>query len=582
MYKNLIKIFKILNPDQLKKFKILLFFMMISMIFETIGISSMVPLINFFTDGSLLPNLNIDLNNFFYEIGVKRENILHIVLIIIFIIYFIKNLYLGFYSWVETKFSYKVRFDIGVSLFKKYLNKPYMFHVQNNSSHLMAKIIQDTAVFGSALSNASALLTEILVITGITLFLFIVKPLETSIIFLIGSILSTGFYMFVKNKVVLLGEQRTQAEKAKMKSLQQGLGAIKDIIIYKVQKLFTDSFSVDSNNIANVGFKISFINKLPRIWFELCIISIVTIVIFIMSLQKIDSNSIMATIGIFLIASLRIIPSINKILVALQTIKFSEPALNSLQKDLKIETFDILNEEKKEKGTMDFKNEIKIENLNFRYPNSQKDVLKNLNFSIKKNQFIGIVGETGSGKSTLVDLLTGLIKPSSGSIKVDGMNISKNLDLWKKKIGYVPQNLYLMDDTVKKNIAFGYKDNEISFEIIQNCINQSELSKFISGLENGIESKVGEKAVKISGGEKQRVGIARALYHDPQVLIFDEATSSLDLTTEKKIFETLKKFKLNKTIIFITHKNTNLNICDKVFKIINNTIDEVKINNHEK
>ena len=582
MYKSIIKIFKILNPSQLKKFKILLFLMTISMIFETIGISSMVPLINFFTDGSLLPSLNVDLNNFFYEAGVKKENILHIVLIIIFIIYFIKNLYLGFYSWVETKFSYKVRFDIGVSLFKKYLNKPYMFHVENNSSHLMSKIIQDTAVFGSALSNVSALLTEILVIIGITLFLFIVKPLETSIIFFIGSILSVGFYIFIKNKVIFLGEQRTRAEKAKMKSLQQGLGAIKDIIIYKVQKLFIDSFSVDSNNIANVGFKISFINKLPRIWFELCIISIVTIVIFIMSLQKIDSNQIMATIGIFLIASLRIIPSINKILVALQTIKFSETALNSLHQDLKIETFSIADQEQKEKAIIDFKNEIKIENLNFRYPNSQKDVLKNLNFSIKKNQFIGIVGETGSGKSTLVDLLTGLIEPSSGSIKVDGINISKNIDLWKKKIGYVPQNLYLMDDTVKKNIAFGHKDNEISLEIIKNCIKQSELSKFISGLEGGIESKVGEKAVKISGGEKQRVGIARALYHDPQVLIFDEATSSLDLITEKKIFETLKKFKLNKTIIFITHKNTNLNICDKVFKIINNTIEEVKINNHEK
>ena len=201
--------------------------------------------------------------------------------------------------------------------------------------------------------------------------------------------------------------------------------------------------------------------------------------------------------------------------------------------------------------------------------------MKNVNLTIKKNEFVGIVGETGVGKSTFVDLLIGLMIPDSGTITVDGLDINKDLNSWKKHLGYVPQNFYLLDDSIKKNIAFGYEENKISKSKVENTINQSQLSSFIKNLKNGLESRVGEHGVKISGGEKQRIAIARALYNDPDILIFDEATSSLDIDTEKKILETLIQLKKIKTVIIITHRTSSLKICDRVFNIQNETIKEI-------
>ena len=224
----------------------------------------------------------------------------------------------------------------------------------------------------------------------------------------------------------------------------------------------------------------------------------------------------------------------------------------------------------------EFTKDVNDENFDAVVLKSDKPVLKNVNLTIKKNEFVGIVGETGSGKSTLVDLLIGLMEPNEGTITVDGKNINKNLNSWKKNLGYVSQNLYLLDESIKNNIAFGYKDNEIDKVKVENSIEKSQLSKFINNLKNGLDSKVGERGVKISGGERQRIGIARALYNDPEILVFDEATSALDLDTEKKLLETLIKFKKNKTFIFITHRTSGLSYCDRIFKIENSEIKEIQ------
>ena len=210
------------------------------------------------------------------------------------------------------------------------------------------------------------------------------------------------------------------------------------------------------------------------------------------------------------------------------------------------------------------------------YSKLDKLVLKNASLTIKKNEFVGIIGETGTGKSTLVDLLIGLLSPSKGTITVDGKNINNNLESWKEKLGYVQQNTYLLDESIKNNVAFGYKENQFDIAKIENSIEKAQLIKFVNNLKNGLDSNVGEHGVKISGGEKQRIAIARALYNDPDILILDEATSSLDLDTEAKILETLVKFKKNKTMIFITHRTSSLGYCDKVFKIENNEIKEIK------
>lgn len=574
MLNNFKKIYKVLDSNKKKQFNLLILLMFFAAIFETVGIGSMLPLITYFTNENFLISSNIYSNFFSDTSSLEGQKLLNIILISILVIYLIKNFYMILYGWLESKFAYEVRFNLGVRLFKKYLNNKYLFHIENNSSILMHKIMTETSFYGNALISLSALITESLIMFSIICFLIFIKPLETLIIVGIGFFLSLVFYFAIKNLVSKLGKKREFAQKSTMKSLNQGLGAIKDVMIYKVQDHFIKTFDTNSSNSANASYKMYFLQKLPRIWFEIMTISIITFVIFFLSLKAIETSSIMATIGVFLIATIRIIPSINRILNSIQSIRFSRPAIDNISGDLENnkDTQNQIPDDKKK--LYSFKSDITFKNVTFKYPNTEKNTLDKLNFSIKKNQFVGIIGETGAGKSTLVDLLMGLLKPEKGEITLDKKNINESLTSWRNKLGYVPQNLYLIDDTIKKNIAFGLDDNSISEDKVINAVNKSQLKKFVNNLEKGVNSIVGERGIKISGGERQRIGIARALYNDPEIIIFDEATSALDIETEKKLFDILLELKKTKTIIFITHRTANLNICDQIFKLEKNTIKE--------
>ena len=573
MFKNIIKIIKILDTNQRTFFKYLIFLMLIAMILETVGIASLIPLINLFSDGNLLPNLNVEI--FLKSLNIDIKDNINIFLIFILFFFILKNIFLVFFYYIDSKFIYKVRFDLGVSLFKEYLYRDYLFHVRNNSAKLKEKITAQTSVFGGALSGLSQIICEGLIIFGLLSFLFLIKPLETLIILLTGLFLSLFFYLILRSKIYILGKKRVIFQSALIKTMTEGFDAIKDIMIFKSQKEFINNLREDSKNLAKAGYTMSFINRLPKIWFEISLIILLTVLIFIIGEKNEDYGSIIATVGIFLITALRILPSSNKILQAFQQIKFSESTLDSLEQDLKEKDLKPLKNSNKENEIF-FQNKIEFKQVNFNYDGSKINILNHINFQINKNEFIGIIGETGSGKSTLIDLLTGLIKPVSGSIEVDGNSISKNPNSWIEKIGYVPQNVYLTDDTIEKNISFGY-DKDLSNEEMEKTIKNAQLTKFIASLKNGIKTKVGERAVKISGGERQRIGIARALYRNPDILLFDEATSALDIETENSFFNTLNSLKKKKTIIFITHRRNNLDFFDQVFLIKNNSlINQIK------
>ena len=572
MFKNIIKIIKILDIKQKTFFKNLILLMLIAMILETLGIASLIPLINIFSDGDLMSNFNIGI--YLNSLGIDIQDNINIFIIFILSFFILKNIYLACFYYIETKFIYNVRFDLGVSLFKKYLYKDYLFHVRNNSAILKEKIIGQTAMFGGALTGLSQIICEGLIISGLLLFLFIIKPQETLVILVTGIFLSSSFYFILKSKVYKLGKKRILFNTALIKSMTEGFDAIKDIMIFKSQKEFISKLEEDSQNLSKVGYTMSFINKLPKIWFEISLIIVLVVLILVIGEKNEDYGSIIATVGIFLITALRILPSSNKILQALQLIKFSESTLDSLEKDLKDDNFKILKNSSKENKII-FENKIEFKHVNFNYDGSTKNILNDINFKINKNEFIGIVGETGSGKSTLIDLLTGLIKPNNGAIEVDGITIAKNLSSWIEKIGYVPQNVYLTDNTIAQNISFGYENKHISPEEVEKVIEDAQLTKFVRGLKNGTKTMVGERAVKISGGERQRIGIARALYRNPDILLFDEATSGLDIETENNFFNTLNNLRKKKTIIFITHRKNNLNFFNQIFLLENNSLKKI-------
>lgn len=321
----------------------------------------------------------------------------------------------------------------------------------------------------------------------------------------------------------------------------------------------------------------SFINRMPKIWFEMVAVIIISFIIIYSTLQNETTISILVTLGIFFLSALKIIPSVNKILIALQSIRYSETAVISLSDDIKVfQVQKIPSKENIKFKKLNFENNIIFKNIGFKFTPDSEEILKNINFKIKKNEFIAIVGKTGSGKTTFLNLLMGLLEPTSGQITVDDRDIYNYVEKWRSNLGFVPQNINLLDDTLKKNIAYGLADNLISEVKIKKSIELSQLSTFLENNNEQLDRSIGESGIKISGGQKQRIAIARALYNSPEILIFDEPTSSLDPATTSKLFDTLKKLNNEKTIILVSHDIRDFSIFDKVYEIKNQSIIQLK------
>jgi ABC-type multidrug transport system fused ATPase/permease subunit len=310
---------------------------------------------------------------------------------------------------------------------------------------------------------------------------------------------------------------------------------------------------------------------------ELLAVIGVSLLVIIMTLQSKSSTELIPVLGVFVAAAFRMIPSINRIMNSLQTIAFAQSVLDVLAKQFKIiEKFENVEETK---TNFEFNNEIIVSNLYFKYPDSEKNALNNVNVVIKKGDFVGFIGTSGSGKSTLIDNIAGLLIPISGSIHVDNVDINTNIKGWQSQIGYVPQSIFLIDDSLKKNIAFGVNENEIDQIRLNKAIIDSQLNDVIQRLPDGIDTIVGERGIRLSGGERQRIGIARALYNNPEILILDEATSSLDNETEKDFMSSINALQGIKTIIIIAHRLTTIQNCNKIFELKNGVLINSKIIN---
>ena len=574
MVNSINKIFSLLEDKEKSQFLKLVILMFLASILETLGIASILPLINFLTDQEKSINF---LENFFIDLTFFGNNYMVFLICIIFSVYLVKNIFLSFYYWFENRFSYNTRFNLGVRLYKGYLDSPYKFHLKNNSSILVTKIVQETAIFGSAIMSLSTLITEILVVIGITLLLLIIKPYETFYVITIILSASLIFYFLTKKITFNLGKQLVATQKSKMKILNESLRSLQEIIIFRVSKYFYKLFKSKSMEVSELGYKMSFINRMPKIWFEMVAVIIISFIIIYSTLQNESTISILGILGIFFLSALKIIPSVNKILVALQSIRYSETAVLSLSDDIKVfQDQKIPSKENIKLKKLNFENNIIFKNIGFKFNSDSEEILKNINFKIKKNEFIAIVGKTGSGKTTFLNLLMGLLEPTSGQITVDDRDIYNDVEKWRSNLGFVPQNINLLDDSLKKNIAYGLVDNLISEVKIKKSIELSQLSTFLENSKEQLDRSIGESGIKISGGQKQRIAIARALYNSPEILIFDEPTSSLDPVTTSKLFDTLKKLNNEKTIILVSHDIRDFSIFDKVYEIRNQSVVKLK------
>ena len=550
-----------------KKYSVFIFVMIfIAMFFESLSIGIMIPLI------STLLNYNTG-ESIFSKIFILGEhvgeNLIYIVMITTIIIFIIKNLILTLNLWHQTKFLRQLQLELTNKLFRHYLKSDYIFFLQNNSGTLYRNLTDIIGSFISYAKNQMTLISEIIILLGIVLILFYVDFLGTSLILISAGILSLTIYILTIKKISFFGKERNIIGAELNKHLLQGMSAAKDVKILDREEDLIHQVNKNLFKMTRLNHFIQFITGLPRFSFELLMVFTFSIIVFVMLGNKSEVFDIIQYLGVFVVASFRLIPGISRILSSYQVIKYIEPSVKILlsEYDFKKNSQNKKISINKKNSPLIFNKEIKLKNISFSYSLRKEFSLSKISIDIKKGDFVGIIGQTGSGKSTLINLLIGLLEPNNGEVMVDDLNIKSNLSGWHKKIGYVPQSVYLIDDTIRKNIAFGLREENINDDLIKKAIEKANLKFFLSTLKDGAETVVGEKGIRISGGQQQRIGIARALYRDPEILILDEATSSLDQTTEKKIMESVNFLKKTKTLIVITHRLITVQNCDKIFML---------------
>ena len=565
------KIWSLLSVSEHRKGLILLFLMMISTGLEILGIGLIIPTISLLTDSNLTEKFPI-LQPFLEFIGNPDQATLVIygMLSLVFI-YALKNLFLAFFAWVQAKYTFDIQIRLSQYLFELYLRQPYTFHLQRNSAQLYRNITDEVGMFSSGINTSIMLISEILVMFGISILLIMVEPLGTIIVVSVLGFAGWCFNHISKRHIVRWGEERQYHEGLRIQHLLQGLGGVKDVKILGREFEFLEQYRKHNILSARTGVFQKILQTLPRLWLELLAVCGLAALVLTMIAKGREFDAILPTLGVFAVAGFRIMPSVGRLLNSIQTLRFSLPVIDVLYREINLlePIEDNLNQEK-----VIFRNVLDIQEVAYTYSGANKPAIVDLSLKIKQGESVGIIGSSGSGKTTLVDLLLGLLTPDDGQIMIDGHNIQKCMRHWQDQIGYVPQSIYLSDDTLRRNVAFGIKNELIDDDAVWKAICAAQLDEYINSLPDGLDTMVGEHGIRLSGGQRQRIGIARALYHDPEVLVLDEATSSLDAKTEGEVMEAVYALQGSKTVIIVAHRLSTVEHCDYLYKLRNGQIIE--------
>lgn len=542
------------------------FLLIVGVFFEMLGIGLLLPLLAIMLSDNLAldyPSLN---NLLIFFNHPDKQTIIITGFLILILFYFVKLFFIMYLNWVQANFTAGINENFSNRLFSGFLNMPYINHLERNSSNLLHIIIGEVTMFATVTQAIMLLLTEFSIIIGVAIMLIYIEPFGSLIVILFISLSSFIFYRITRIRLMKWGKERQECEKNINKNILQSLHGIKDVKILNKEIYFIKIFQNFNNRKTNITTKYTALQQFPRVFLELIAVIGLTILVYIMILQGKQLNVIVPILGVFISAAFRMLPSLNRIMSSTQNIKYAQPVINVIYDELeKLKNIsNIINNK-----NLPFNKEIILSNVEFNYNNNKKKILNNISFNIIKGQSIGIIGQSGAGKSTIVDIILGLLNITNGSVLVDGIDISTSITSWQKNIGYVPQNIYLIDDTIKKNIAFGIEEEDINIERINHTIQLAQLNEFIDSLEFGINSNVGDRGSKLSGGQKQRIGIARALYRNPQILILDEATSALDNETEQDFMKAINNLKGSITTIIIAHRLSTVANTDYIYVLEN-------------
>ena len=524
----------------------------------------------------------------FFNMTSDRQFFLFVVIALIFV-YLIKNLYLLWINYVQYTFVFNNQLRLSGRLIDCYLKKPYTYHLDNNSAEMVRNVMLDSERFFQMLLSVFLTLSELLVSALLCVFLLIVDPVITISVVAILAVF-TGLYLILfKGKAKKYGKTNQIYDGKMHQSINQALGAVKDIKILHREKYFADSFLAYGKKKMTAVRNNNVLGQFPKYLIETVCIGTVLLVLVFKIYKGEDLNTMIPQLAAFAIAAFKLLPSVSKINNYANLIVFLKPSVDLIYRDIK-DTEDMVNYEiadesgniieinddgSQNKDTCYVADKISINNIVYRYPHTDRDVLNGVSFEIPLGKSIGFIGESGSGKSTLADVILGILTPTSGTVMYGNMDVHKHPLKWSKKLAYIPQSIFLCDDTIRNNVAFGIDEDKIDDEKVWKALREAQLEQFVKSQPDGLDSMVGERGVRISGGQRQRIGIARALYDNPEILVLDEATSALDTGTESAVMEAIDKLSGTMTLIIIAHRLTTIKNCDYVYKVENGNIYSV-------
>ena len=555
-------IWRMLKKSERRGLGMIFVLMLIGTVLEMFSLGLVVPIVGLLVNPDYLDRVPFvhslfgDLTTTQYVLGAMG---------LLIGVYIVKTIFLIWKTWVQRGFSNSVTLRIAQDLYENYLRQPYAFHLERNSAIMIRNSQSSASLMSGVIDPLLLIASEFLVSGGLFILMLLLEPVGSLAAIVVFGSFSVIFRRITSRRITKWGEAQNSYKGSIIQHLQQGFSGVKDIKILGREDYFVASYQRDLSGNAYVQRRYAVAQTLPRFSMELLTIICLGLLVSLMVLSDKALSDILPVLSLFGAAAFRLLPTLSQVINSFMSININRPIVNDLYADLALPIPAVTTDQKSRK----LLDRIDVEGLSFSYARTTRDALNNVSISIRRGEAVGLIGSSGSGKSTLVDILLGLLEPTSGQVRIDGNDIHQNLRGWQDQIGYVPQSIFLTDDTLRRNVAFGLPKDKIDDDAVRSAIRSAQLEEFVASLPEGMETVVGERGVRLSGGQRQRIGIARALYNNPDVLVLDEATSSLDTETEHGVMQAVQALQGDKTVIIVAHRLSTVEYCDRLYRLEN-------------